>query len=1262
MAVTTSFKQECPTCGAMVSIKENMAGKKVECTKCKDKFVAEKPGDEEEAKTKKKQGAANGKKSKPTDDEVDELEEGEDEDDEEEPVQVKPAKAKAKAGANGKTKKVADDEEDDEADSKKKPKKDGGSNKLTIGLGLAVVGVLVLGVAAFLFMNGRRSSDTVVRNPGNNVVPKPNPDDQSPVIPAEVRKAEPTAVPLNDAELARLSNLLPNDAEHVFHVYFRDLFQSSSSLSDAVFKTPGALDDVEAIRKLGFSLMGVDDLLRAERYSTPAWKYTVLHFKDLLKEGELKAALNLRVGGASIDGQTYYKIAEANPWFDTLARFSFGIPTARFLDNRKSDLATYLRIHNPQTVIIGDEAPIVALLKAKGQFPYLSVRTAAPPTPMPGNNAGAPSAPAGGAPAPAETPIKPGPGGVKPPGNKTGQRPLDRPDRFAPENPFFVSNAPEFTRLTFVETEQDQPPPAQLVPLKLPDTTFEGREPGSTSVRFVFAKDGVVTYTSQYLKANNVKGVWQMKPDNTVEITFPDFPGVAYQFGLFGKGQLAGVGKNALGVWKLTVDQLQGHMVGLPSTDPIPTPSPDLKNVDPNVPPSTTPSPAATLSRDDMYLTIKPSMKAIMDRVEARGADSQDKVLLSSTTDMDANIIVTKLPEFRDRVLRRPRQFWDITLMLNEPRPRIRTLGTSLLQRGDAPRFQLRNELTCAQEADAKEIKQEIVESTSYSIAQFLQKLLNHEVRLPAPLKEPKLAAKTQIPDGTMAPKKPPVANASQISVDQQSSTVDFRLDLVLDNAALAQIQGIVVLTAGVLRAEMQAATGKSPRHALAKAGKTVGEKGLSDREVPPGRFPPGAFLRAKTPFLVDQEPRSRISWMAGLLPYLGQQTLYNRLRFDQSWREPGNWFAGHTIVPQFIDPTYPESTRRVSLGELPIDFGATHYVGIAGVGMDAAAYKRGDPATAHKRGVLGYDGSASLEEVQQGRGVSSTILMIQVPHDGITGVSPWMAGGGATLRGVPEKNSIAPFVLSKDRNDKPIEHQGKRGTFVLMTDGSVRFVDQTIADDVFKAMCTINGPAPEGFNVDRNAATPLVPAPKEGNDPSPPADKTPNKKATDPIKTQSPAPVASGKLSVPGKFSVEAPPGYTWKKLQEFKVPTGGLATIYLADHPKSDVKITLTVVDDPPSMTDEVKRKELVAQFDAIPKLLKFQGLDVKPTTKPNLQSPIPARIGFAYEGTNDKKDPVAIVGEVVFLKNVYTFSVAAPNAADARALLAISQTLKE
>jgi hypothetical protein len=71
------------------------------------------------------------------------------------------------------------------------------------------------------------------------------------------------------------------------------------------------------------------------------------------------------------------------------------------------------------------------------------------------------------------------------------------------------------------------------------------------------------------------------------------------------------------------------------------------------------------------------------------------------------------------------------------------------------------------------------------------------------------------------------------------------------------------------------------------------------------------------------------------------------------------------------------------------------------------------------------------------------------------------MAGGGSTLRGVPEKDSVKPFISTT--------HNGKAGTFLLMADGSVRFVGADVKDEVFKALCTIKGPA-EVAGLDREA------------------------------------------------------------------------------------------------------------------------------------------------------------------------------------------------
>jgi hypothetical protein len=122
---------------------------------------------------------------------------------------------------------------------------------------------------------------------------------------------------------------------------------------------------------------------------------------------------------------------------------------------------------------------------------------------------------------------------------------------------------------------------------------------------------------------------------------------------------------------------------------------------------------------------------------------------------------------------------------------------------------------------------------------------------------------------------------------------------------------------------------------------------------------------------------------------------------------------------------------------------GATNFVGLTGIGMDSGDYPD-KPEFAKKLGLFGNDRQTKIADVVAGDGLANTIFMIQVPP---TIQRPWIRGGGATAQGVPETGSIKPFVsATKD---------GKRGTYALMADGSIRFLSETINDEIFKALTT---------------------------------------------------------------------------------------------------------------------------------------------------------------------------------------------------------------
>jgi hypothetical protein len=237
------------------------------------------------------------------------------------------------------------------------------------------------------------------------------------------------------------------------------------------------------------------------------------------------------------------------------------------------------------------------------------------------------------------------------------------------------------------------------------------------------------------------------------------------------------------------------------------------------------------------------------------------------------------------------------------------------------------------------------------------------------------------------------------------------------------------------------------------------------------GEFPRGALertipnSRASRPY----PPEQRLSWMVELLPDLGSDAAALNARIDRtkSWRDPpDNLPVAATLIPPFLNVQNPENTWWIRYPGMNAEVAATNYVGIAGVGLDAADYRPDEPSTTTKLGVFGYERTTKTSEISDG--AANTIAIIQVPP---TFKRAWMAGGGSTVAGVPEKNSIRPFVSCT--------YKGKRGTMAIMADCTVRFISETISDEAFQALCTIKGG--ESVIIDRDA--PKVPPPEESTD-----------------------------------------------------------------------------------------------------------------------------------------------------------------------------------
>jgi uncharacterized protein (TIGR03067 family) len=294
-----------------------------------------------------------------------------------------------------------------------------------------------------------------------------------------------------------------------------------------------------------------------------------------------------------------------------------------------------------------------------------------------------------------------------------------------------------------------------------------------------------------------------------------------------------------------------------------------------------------------------------------------------------------------------------------------------------------------------------------------------------------------------------------------------------------------IVSLATQMKGRMAVLSGETTWHNLAGIYPTL----LKDKRA----FPKGTIdreLKAER-FGLAFPPEQRTSFLADLLPYLSKGGLRSTIKADKfPWYAKENISAAEAWIPEFLVPYYPQSSWRAyhPLTEGKV-LGATNFVGLSGLGLDSARYSPADPEQAKKIGITGYDWGSTPNQITDG--LSNTIYMIQVPP-GLK--RPWIAGGGATIVGVDDqaKNPIEDFVHANQ--DK------KRGTYVLLADGSVRWVTESVDPKVFKGMVTRAGgenlgnldtlapkvDAPKKTTIDIRGAAAATPAPGSGSTPPP--------------------------------------------------------------------------------------------------------------------------------------------------------------------------------
>jgi prepilin-type processing-associated H-X9-DG protein len=207
------------------------------------------------------------------------------------------------------------------------------------------------------------------------------------------------------------------------------------------------------------------------------------------------------------------------------------------------------------------------------------------------------------------------------------------------------------------------------------------------------------------------------------------------------------------------------------------------------------------------------------------------------------------------------------------------------------------------------------------------------------------------------------------------------------------------------------------------------------------GSLPPGTIPNPNLP------PEHRLSWVVEVWDAQSSGLILNVDR-SKGWNEPPNTSPKMLPLKGVTLGGDPESTGDwVACPDDPAYHSQKKpswltYVGVAGVGADAPRLPPKHP----RAGVFGFDRVTRFEDITDG--LPQTMMVIETTRNH----GSWTAGGLMSVRGVDPVTQ--PYI----GQNRPFGGYHPGGANVLMADGSVRFLRETIDPRVFEAMATIAG------------------------------------------------------------------------------------------------------------------------------------------------------------------------------------------------------------
>jgi len=192
--------------------------------------------------------------------------------------------------------------------------------------------------------------------------------------------------------------------------------------------------------------------------------------------------------------------------------------------------------------------------------------------------------------------------------------------------------------------------------------------------------------------------------------------------------------------------------------------------------------------------------------------------------------------------------------------------------------------------------------------------------------------------------------------------------------------------------------------------------------------FPPGC-VNWRPPGSLKNE--RQLAWSLFLLPFVEQRPLYDQVDVNSAFDSLVNQPAAANVLPLYICP----SSQRI--GERVLGRGACDYGGIYG--------ERITSPNSPPKGCMLFDRAVSIPMIRDG--TSQTLIISEDSH--------WVDGQWINGRNVFDQ----AFAINRApayENDIRSEHPG--GANGLLTDGSARFLTETMELRILAGLCTRAG------------------------------------------------------------------------------------------------------------------------------------------------------------------------------------------------------------